>query len=153
MEKIIKIETRRQAQALFGPQDEFMKIIEKDFKVKAALRGDYLKIQGLASNIKKAGNTIEYLLESIKNGQSEIGRADLFCIISNFKKGARHVSEEPKDALSFQALSNHIGPRTSGQREYFEAIREHDIVFGIGPAGTGKTYLAMACAVEALEKQ
>ncbi len=153
MEKIIKIESRRQAQALFGPQDEFIKIIEKDFKIKAALRGDYLKIQGLASNIKKAGGLIEYLLESIRNGQSEIGRADLYCIISNFKKGGSRTSQEPKLSQSPQALSKHVGPRTDGQRAYFESIREHDIVFGIGPAGTGKTYLAMACAVEALENQ
>jgi len=47
----------------------------------------------------------------------------------------------------------HVGPKTKGQREYVEAIKQHDIVFGIGPAGTGKTYLAMACAVESLKKQ
>jgi len=153
VEKIIKLESRRQAQALFGPQDEFLRIIEKDFKVKAALRGDYLKIEGLASNIRKAGAAIEYLLEYIKSGHSDIGKADLYCIISNFKKGNKRIAEEPRLSASLQPLSKHIGPRTEGQREYFEAIRRHDIVFGIGPAGTGKTYLAMACAVEALEKQ
>lgn len=66
---------------------------------------------------------------------------------------SRRISESQRKILHHLSSVKSIGPKTKGQREYFEAIKKYDIVFGIGPAGTGKTYLAMACAVEALKNQ
>lgn len=155
MDKIIKLETHQEAQALLGLRDENIRLIEKELKVKITLRGEHLKISGTAMNIKKASELIEYILSGIRSGHEEIGRADLHYLITKFKKPGKAVSSEIVEDMSISHLSGgkHIGPRTKGQREYAEAMKNYDIVFGIGPAGTGKTYLAMACAVEALKKQ
>ncbi|MDD4939714.1 MAG: PhoH family protein [Candidatus Omnitrophica bacterium] len=155
MEKTIKLNTHEEAQALFGSHDEHIKSIEKEFKVKITLRGEHLKITGMATNIKKASGLIEYLLVSLRSGGGAIGRQDLFCLVENFSKGRPSGIEAPSQELRVTRALNQktVGPKTKGQREYVEAIKNYDIVFGIGPAGTGKTYLAMACAVEALKKQ
>jgi len=154
MDKIIKFQSQKEAQGLFGPHDANIKSIEDEFKVKLTLRGGHLKISGTASNIKKAGQLVEYLLESARLGKEEVSKSDLSYLISNLKKergGQQLAKLDSGITLSF--AGKQIGPKTIGQREYVEAIKKHDIVFGIGPAGTGKTYLAMACAVEALKKQ
>lgn len=155
MEKIIKLENHREAQGLFGPHDENIKAIEKGLRIKMHVRGEHIKITGLASNIKKAAGLIEYLLNGIRSGQEEIGRLDLHSLINTFKKTSKTDSPnlECHFGVTRSSSGKDIGPRTKGQQEYVEAIKKYDIVFGIGPAGTGKTYLAMACAVEALKKQ
>ena len=154
MNKIFKIQTQEEARALCGLHDEFIKTIENEFRVKITLRGEHLKLSGTSSNIKKAAGLIEYLLDAIRSGQSQLGRADLYYLIKNTKKGNRAAASANQN-LELTRLSSgkQIGPKTKGQREYAEAIKKYDIVFGIGPAGTGKTYLAMACAVEAMKKQ
>jgi len=154
MEKSIKIHSHREAQTLLGPHDEFMKSIEKEFKVKLYVRGDHLKLSGTTVNIKKAQGLIEYILEAFRSGQTELGRADFQYILGNFKKTRKeNTFDMPKEDVTISSSGKKIGPRTQGQREYAEAIKNYDIVFGVGPAGTGKTYLAMAAAVEALKKQ
>ncbi len=155
MEKIIKIETHDEAQALLGPSDAYIRLIEKEFKVKIALRGEHLKLSGLASNIKKAQELIAYLLSSIRSGQETVGRQELTHLIRSFKKPDRPqgMPLEETGIIREPTRNKMIGPRTPGQKAYVEAIKGHDIVFGVGPAGTGKTYLAMACAVDALKKQ
>lgn len=154
MEKTIKLQTHEEAQNLLGPNDQNLKQIEKEFKVKLNLRGEHLKLGGTSNNINKATNLIEYILSAIRSGQPEIGELDLNYLIKNFKKSRKAPPQEIKE-LNFAAVSafKQVGPKTNGQREYVDAIRKHDIVFGVGPAGTGKTYLAMACAVESLKKQ
>ena len=153
MDKIIKLETQEEAQTLFGPHDENIKIIEKEFKVKITLRGEHLKISGTANTIKKTSDLIEYILNAIRSGQGELGRTDLYYLIRNFKKEKTESIDIQDSGIMRSSSGKQIGPKTKGQREYVEAIKKYDIVFGIGPAGTGKTYLAMACAVEALKKQ
>ena len=155
MDKVIKLETHQEAQLLFGPGDERVSAIEKEFKVKLSLRGEYLKINGTALNIKKAAGLVEYILNALKGGQTELGRRDLSYLIAEFNKPRRlaGVLDKANLGIIYSSGGKQIGPKTQGQREYVEAIRKYDIVFGIGPAGTGKTYLAMASAVEALKKQ
>lgn len=154
MENTIQLQTHGEAQSLFGRHDENVRAIEKEFKVRVTVRGDSLKISGTAANIKKASGVIEYLLSGIRSGHSEIGHTDLHHIMNNSKGKRKGVPSDIAAAdISFLSAGKRIGPKTQGQREYVEAIKKHDIVFGIGPAGTGKTYLAMACAVEALKKQ
>lgn len=137
MEKIIKLETLSEAQAIFGTADENIKLIEKELRVKITVRGEQLKISGAPHNVKKTSQLIEYILDALRRGERQIGKADLYCLL----KGGRLSS------------AKQIGPKTKGQHEYVEAIKKYDMVFGVGPAGTGKTYLAMASAVEALTKQ
>ena len=131
MDKIIKIESHEQVHALCGMHDSNIRLIEKEFKVKITLRGEHLKISGTATNIKKAEPVVNSFLNNTRLAQNGV--------------------KAPKGTQPMGARQ--IGPKTSGQREYVNAIKDFDIVFGVGPAGTGKTYLAMACAVEALKKQ
>ena len=154
MDKIIRIHSQAEAQEIIGTGDVNIKNIEKEFKVKLTLRGEHLKLSGTAANIEKAGQLIEYLLTGLRSDNQEIGKNDLAYLISGFKKGAKIERPGQLDnGIRLTFGGKQIGPKTAGQRQYVEAIGKHDIVFGIGPAGTGKTYLAMACAVEALKKQ
>lgn len=155
MDKIIKAKNQQELQSLFGTRDENIKGVEKEYKVKITLRGDHIKISGTANNIKKAYELIEYLLETIRSSDKEIDRSDMYCLIRNFKQneGTENLDIPSLSPIKKTSRIKSIGPRTKGQKEYVEAIKKHDIVFGMGPAGTGKTYLAMFCAVEALNKQ
>ena len=154
MDKIIPFKSQKETQKLLGPQDVNLKNIEKGLKVKLTLRGEHLKISGSAANIRKAGQLVGLLLESLRSGSEEISQTDLAYLISNLKKDKGAVQLGQLDTGIIRSCAGkQIGPKTNGQKEYVEAIQKHDIVFGIGPAGTGKTYLAMACAVDALKKQ
>ena len=157
MDKIINFESQKEAQIIFGAQDANIKSIEKEFKVKLTLRGGHLKISGSATNANKAGELIDYLLEGLRTGNDEIGNRDLSYLISNLKNLKKENKNTPlprlDNGITRSFAGKQIGPKTIGQSEYVTAIKKDDIVFGIGPAGTGKTYLAMACAVEALKKQ
>jgi phosphate starvation-inducible PhoH-like protein len=150
-EKKIKLKTLSEAQKLSGLHDDNLRILEKEFKVKLTLRGEYLKISGTINSIGRASTFIEHLLNNTDLTQDSLSRAEIFYLMKSFKGDTFTESKEPRAIRASTAKS--IGPKTKGQREYFEAIKKHDIVFGIGPAGTGKTYLAMACAVEALRDQ
>jgi phosphate starvation-inducible PhoH-like protein len=154
MDKIINIESQQEIRIFFGPQDENIRIIEKEFKVRLTLRADHLKVSGTVGNLKKAALFIELVLHAIRAGRSELDRETLGCMIRDFKKEKRISSNGFQSAVITRSNNlKKIGPKTANQRDYVEAIKNFDIVFGIGPAGTGKTYLAMACAVEALKRQ
>jgi len=153
MEKVIKLETHQEAQNILGLYDENLKTIEKEFKVKINLRGEHLKISGTATHIKNAAGLITHILDALRLGQKELTRKDLHYLIHEFRDGKKNEKEIPSFKVRHFASSKPVVPRTKGQREYVEAIKKHDIVFAIGPAGTGKTYLAMTCAVDALKTQ
>jgi phosphate starvation-inducible PhoH-like protein len=158
MEEKIRIKSHAQAQALFGPRDENIKDIGKKFKVRLSLRGGDLKISGTAAHIAKARVFITQLLETISRQDDAISSSDLRFAMRDQPHdqppGEGPFIRQPIDSqvrLSRHTAKTPVGPKTKGQRDYFEAIKKYDIVFGIGPAGTGKTYLAMACAVDALK--
>ncbi|RJP28721.1 MAG: PhoH family protein [Candidatus Omnitrophota bacterium] len=153
MEKNIRLCTHDEAKLLFGPNDQNTKSIEKQFKVKITVRNEHLKIKGAANNIKKSASLIESILGGLRNGNI-LGPEEVKDLISGYKNGSKgYVSDLlSMPSLTCSSAGKRIGPRTKGQQEYVQAIRAYDIVFGIGPAGTGKTYLAMAAAVEALKK-
>jgi len=154
MDKIIKFESHQEAQELFGLHDVNIKNIEREFKVKLVLRGGHLKIGGAPANVNKAAEFITHLLDALRSGNGIINKTELLYLISNFKKPKDEGGiNSPEPDFRRPSHNRQIGPKTKGQRDYVEAIKEYDIVFGIGPAGTGKTYLAMAAAVEALKKQ
>ncbi|MFA5099726.1 MAG: PhoH family protein [Candidatus Omnitrophota bacterium] len=157
MERKIRIVSTGQAQALFGLHDENIKDISRQFKVKITLRGEYLKISGAQNNINRAQVFIESLLNDIDEAPRQVRSEDYGHMNEHrSKSGKRTRSLDSQAAFSHSMrpqLAKTVGPRTPGQRDYVDAIKGHDIVFGIGPAGTGKTYLAMACAVEALKNQ
>lgn len=156
MERKIKIRSTGQAQSLFGLHDENIKDIARQFKVKITLRGEFLKISGSRDNIGRCEEFITSLLNDIDSGSDAPYQRPDYSRVKEHKGAGRKRSSQTSSAFSRPMrpqLTKVIGPRTPGQRDYVEAIKKHDIVFGIGPAGTGKTYLAMACAVEALRNQ
>lgn len=152
MEKLLKLKNISEAQALFGLRDENLFFLEEAFGITIILRADTLKISGEDKNLKKALPFIERILEDIRQGKV-IDKTKLKELIPSFrelKSGPK--PEEEKLDIGFSFKGKTIGPKTRGQHEYIQAIKEYDIVFAVGPAGTGKTYLAMAMAVEALRK-
>lgn len=149
MVKTIKLENNRQAQLLFGPADENLKAIRDAFKIDLVLGDGYIKLKGSSSELKKTTLLINRLLSIIRS-EKEFNRLDLHTLIREIKEGKRQAGLTTSALVSAKPK---IAPKTKGQEVYLEAIKKYDIVFGIGPAGTGKTYLAMAAAVEALKNQ
>lgn len=154
MDKTITLESLQQARAICGLHDQNIKVIENEFKVKLVCRDGVVKVSGAAVKIKKAALFINQLLEHISSSSEILTRPEVERLAVSFQQTdyiRTRGSHETGVTHSFSGKA--IGPRTKGQAEYFEAIKKYDIVFGLGPAGTGKTYLAMACAVEALKKR
>jgi len=136
--------------ALLGPRDEFLRIIERDFTADVHVRGNTVTITGEVAEAALVERLLDELVTMIRTGQGLTGETVERSI--GILRAETH--ERPADVLSLNILSNRgrtIRPKTLNQKRYVDAIDKHTIVFGIGPAGTGKTYLAMAKAVQALQ--
>ncbi len=156
MPKLITLQSHQQAQALFGPHDANIRLIEKELKVKITARGDTIKLSGRTQNVKDAARLIGHILDFQKDPQHKISTQDIYYLLRSLKAQTGTAKENvgyDYTVTSHVSQTKPIGPKTKGQQEYVEAILSHDIVLGIGPAGTGKTYLAMACAVNDLKNQ
>jgi len=136
--------------ALLGPQDEHLALLERSFDAQLHVRGNRITLTGESAEIALAERLLDELVTIIRTGQGLTGE-----IVERAIGMLRaETSERPADILSLNILSNRgrtIRPKTLNQKRYVDAIDRHTIVFGIGPAGTGKTYLAMAKAVQALQ--
>lgn len=137
--------------ALFGTEDKLLKTLEQTYpNVEVHARGNEVVLTGPSSEVSEAKDLIEEMIALIANGQ-DLAPQDL-------TRSAKMLENEnrPTDVLSQSILSSRgksIRPKTLGQKNYVDAIDQATIVFGIGPAGTGKTYLAMAKAVQALQRK
>ncbi len=150
MEQVIRIKSQDYLRQLFGPCDVNLKLIQEELGVSLLTRKEGLKVLGEPEQLKKAKELITYLLSLIEK-YGAISKLELNMALKNVSSGnSNNMSDQEKIEISLKG--KHIGPRTVGQYAYIKAIKEFDIVFGIGPAGTGKTYLAMAMAVNALKK-
>ena len=148
----IPIHSNTEAQVLFGQSDAFLNIVEARFNVKVLLKSEGLEITGKNfDDVNRVTKTFESLLRLIRNGQS-INANDVKYAIRT-SKGNKPVQLEKAVGETISVFSKRgvVRPKTPGQERYVSAIKSHDLVFGIGPAGTGKTYLAMAMAVSALK--
>ena len=153
MEKNVKLHNDEEVSLLFGRHDENLKFIEKELAIKIISRGKNLTIKGNEKDVRLAGRFVQDLAEVIRQGGS-LKREDLKCALSALKQDdALELRDIYLDRVEVMSKRQFITPKTQGQKKYLEAIRLNDITFGIGPAGTGKTYLAMAMAVSALKKQ
>lgn len=137
--------------ALFGPGSERIRRLESALHVKVGVRGQVIHLRGTEAAVTLGQRALSELLDVIEQGL-EITDADFRSAISLVE---HHPELKLRDIMApvMVAAGQKISPRGLAQRHYVQAIRKHDIVFGIGPAGTGKTYLAMAMAVSALLEQ
>ncbi|HET7682846.1 MAG TPA: PhoH family protein [Marmoricola sp.] len=136
--------------ALLGPGDEHLALIEKAFDADVHVRGNQVTLKGDPSEVALVERLLEELVTILRTGQG-LSPEIVERVVTMLKA---ETTERPADVLSLNILSNRgrtIRPKTLNQKRYVDAIDKHTIVFGIGPAGTGKTYLAMAKAVQALQ--
>jgi phosphate starvation-inducible PhoH-like protein len=137
---------------LLGPQDRLLKTIERQYpRVAVLVRGNEITLGGDSGDVQSAQRLVEELLQMVRNG-ADLDTTDVTSSATILDARAGN----PSDLLGQPILTSRgksLRPKTLGQKEYVDAIDTHTIVFGIGPAGTGKTYLAMAKAVQALQRK
>lgn len=152
-ERQILIDDNNLIYELFGKFDEKLKIIENEFKVELVLRNGHLVIVGDDNSTELVEKLIYKLIEIIYS-QKRLNKQELRYTIELVKKGKEEqIDDLLNDVICITASGKTIKPKTIGQKIYIDSIRNNDIVFGIGPAGTGKTYLAMAMAVTAFKNK
>jgi phosphate starvation-inducible PhoH-like protein len=135
--------------ALVGPLDENVRQIETAFDVKIRRRGAQFNLEG--KDAARALRALEMCAARVHAG-SEISVNDVQMIIISEQSGAAQFAEEGEQTVFLKTRRPGLKPRTPHQRDYLNAIQRTDVTFGIGPAGTGKTYLAVAAAVDAFER-
>jgi phosphate starvation-inducible PhoH-like protein len=152
-ELAINIEDMEQAANLFGNFDENIKLIEEGLDVKIVLRGGTIKITGEEKNVESADKLFNKLMGMIEKGDV-ITTQNVLYTMNMIEAGEEEkLKSLMSDIVCITARGKQIRCKTYGQMRYVEAIRKNQIVFGIGPAGTGKTYLAMAMAITAMKNK
>lgn len=153
MERFIEVDRMELVINLFGSFDENIKIIEKELDVAIINRGTEIKLAGEPNNVDKAVSTVQNLLSIASRGET-IGEQEVRYVLSQIEAGkAEELEELGKDVVCISTRGVPIKAKTLGQKHYLQQIKENNIVFGIGPAGTGKTYLAVASAVAAFKSK
>ena len=148
-EQILNIDRMEQAVALFGTFDENIKLIQNEYMVSVVCRGSELKVTGDAENVSKAVKVIESLLSLLNKGEALSEQNVRYCM-SLVNEGNEHRIEQlAGDCICITSKGRPVKPKTLGQKSYVTAIRDNTVTVGVGPAGTGKTYLAVAMAVAA----
>jgi len=136
---------------LLGDRDKLVKLIEKEYNVEIFVLGNDIEVEGKSKNVNKVKKLLNELTLQINLGQ-QINAQKIDDSIRIMESKSMLTPHEIFNNLITVSSGKKIKPRTEGQQKYVEAIKENTIVFSIGPAGTGKTYLALAMAVNALEK-
>ncbi|MDQ1456971.1 MAG: phosphate starvation-inducible protein PhoH [Actinomycetota bacterium] len=132
---------------LLGQRDELLRIVEAEFEVQILVRGNEINITGRGDEVDRVGRLFEEMVVLLEQGH-ELDRENLGRSIEMMK-----ADQRPTDVLSTEVMRGRktIRPKTAGQKRYVDAVRDHTVTFAIGPAGTGKSYLAVALAVQALQ--
>lgn len=152
MERTIHLDSNKNLQILFGRHDQNLRIIEHELKVQIIRQQNGLKFLGDRIQVDKACDLFDYLLGIVDSG-GDIKKSDIIYALKLSQPDAGvDLKKLAKEKIDVSARGAMVTPKTKGQIEYVEAIKQFDIVFGVGPAGSGKTYLAMAMAVNALKK-
>jgi phosphate starvation-inducible PhoH-like protein len=139
---------------LLGPQDSYLHQIEDAFQSKLVVRGDEVIVTGQKSVVNEIDRLFTELLFLI-NRNSQLEKKDVETVIELIKSGGSRVSDrlEQETPIILYGKKGLIRPKTAGQASYYHAVKQNDIVFVIGPAGTGKTYLAVAMAITQLREK
>ena len=150
METVIDIPAVHE-QNVFGQFDAYAKKIERTLHVTLIARGEHVKIMGEASRVEKAKSVLNQLIELSKRGNTIQEQNVDYTLALAMEDSEDNVVEIDKDIICHTLQGKPIKPKTFGQKKYVDAIRQKMIVIGLGPAGTGKTYLAMAMAITAFK--
>ncbi len=139
-------------QKIFGQNDQYVKKLESDFNVTVVDRNGAIKITGEESGVKKCVSILSQLFEVSKRGNDIEEQKVDYAISLGREEKEEGLLEIDNDIICHTVSGKPVKPKTLGQKKYVDAIRDNMIVFGLGPAGTGKTYLAMAMAITAFKK-
>jgi phosphate starvation-inducible PhoH-like protein len=140
------------ARNLFGPRDENIKHLKKYFNIRASIRGNNLTIMGNKKDIENTSRVINELHGIVKKGLA-INPSDIDHAVQYLSHTQGDMEELHKDQIYIMPSRKVITPKSKNQKLYIDAIKKYDMVIGIGPAGTGKTYLAMAMALSSYFKK
>ena len=148
-EQIIEVERIEQAVALFGSNDVHARLIERAYDVTLLIRDTQIKISGEAIGVAMAAKTVDGLMHLLNRGE-QLTEQSVRYVMTLVGEGAEDtIRSLGGDMLCVTAKGKPVKPKTIGQKDYVEAIRKNTVTLGVGPAGTGKTYLAVAMAVKA----
>ena len=151
-EKIVQIENESQLSAIFGQLDSNISHIEKQYNVGIINRDGNVKIIGNETDVTEAARAVQALIKMNSNGQV-LSDQTIRYVTSMVAEGAeQQLADLGKDGVCVTSSGKIVRPRTIGQKKYIYEIKDNTIVLGIGPAGTGKTYLAVAMAVKAFRE-
>ena len=152
-EKSIELDSVEIAAAIFGNCDRNIRLLEKEFSVTAVCRGTMLRLSGEEANVAAAVRAVEGMLLLIENHTPLEDQTVRYCLSLAHDGKEQRVRELTEDFVTVTVKGRPIRPKTLGQKEYLNAIRKNAVTFGVGPAGTGKTYLAVAAAVAAFRER
>jgi phosphate starvation-inducible PhoH-like protein len=147
----LRLENPAEALALFGPNDSFLKCIEQKLDVSIVTRGEGVSVSGEEKDVKTVQDVLSVLLQLIRKGVSISERDVIYAIQLGERGMLDELVELYQENITTNVKGKPIRVKTLGQRHYVSAMKHKDLVFGIGPAGTGKTYLAVVMAVSALK--
>ena len=150
----LHFDNARAASALYHNDERLLRELEQRLGVQVAAREGWIRIEGDKAKTARAAQVFTELDEA-RRGGAVIGKQEFRYALQTAEEGATpaRITELAAERIVCSPRKPPVVPKTPGQRDYVRAIRDHDIVFGVGPAGTGKTYLAMAMAVAALKKE
>ncbi len=153
MEQRISLERMEEAVSLFGSFDENVRLLENEFHVTVVNREEQLIINGEPEDTMLAAKAIEALLRLISKGEN-VGEQHVRYVIGLCRSGqSDRIDELTRDVICISAKGRPIKPKTIGQKDYIKTIQQKPVTIGVGPAGTGKTYLAVAAAVAAFREK
>ena len=148
----LQYESARQAQQLFDNNPANLRLLQEELEIQATSRDGWIKLEGNDENLAHAKDVFASLKDQLDSGQRPRQR-DLVKAIQTVKEdGGEALKGLKSQTITTSPRKPSVIPKTVGQKEYIQAITAHDVTFGVGPAGTGKTYLAMAMAVSALQR-
>jgi phosphate starvation-inducible PhoH-like protein len=149
IEHIVNIDRMEHAVALFGSLDENIRLIQKHFDVEILCRGSEIKVSGETEQVFGAVKTVEGLLKLLEKGEAITDQSITYLIDLIGEGNEDKLESLAKDVICITATGKPLKAKTLGQKRYVDSMRQNTITLGIGPAGTGKTYLAVAMAVRA----
>ncbi len=153
LEQSINTDDLQDVADLFGSFDENMKLLQKEFNVDIISRGGNIKIFGEVNNVSNVKKIIEIMIHSLKNNQT-LDDKKIRYIITHVKNGNINILKDSFEECVFVTSKGRaIVTKTFSQKQYVKCIRENTVTFGVGPAGTGKTYLAVALAAKAFRER